>query len=90
MVAWGQTQTAPSPLPQPPEHDIEPPVRSSSPDYLGLILDEGNRRIRREGRAETVELASRELMWGLIKKLLRNRESYCSIEGLNADFRGRA
>ncbi|HMB03758.1 MAG TPA: hypothetical protein VKP69_08460, partial [Isosphaeraceae bacterium] len=60
MAAWEQTHAAATPPPEPPEHDMKPEVRLSSPGYLGLILDEKNRLIHREGSTETVELAKKK------------------------------
>jgi hypothetical protein len=48
------------------------------PGYLGLILDEGFRTVRRQNREGILDLQSNNLSWGLLIRLMQSRGAYCS------------
>jgi hypothetical protein len=46
------------------------------PGYLGLIVDEGKREVRRQGRAGVVHFGGRDIPWRLLRELIQARDNY--------------
>lgn len=68
-------------------HGVEPD--DSHPQYLGLILNEGRRTVRRDGEQweeKTVDLSSRPTEWTLLKRLVREKGTIVSPSALENEL----
>jgi hypothetical protein len=67
-------------------------VARNRPGYLGLILGHERHWVRRSGWGVTkVDLAGRRVLWGLLVRLVKSGEGYCSLKVLEdawEDFGG--
>jgi DNA-binding response OmpR family regulator len=56
--------------------------------HLGLILDDSERTVRRQGRAECVQFGDAELGWKLLRALVRAGEVRLSLPDLRREVWG--
>jgi hypothetical protein len=65
---------------------IEPggPDPAASTGYLGLVLDDENRRVTRQGHDGVAEFEGKVLAWALFREFWNNREKYTNLDQIRA------
>jgi hypothetical protein len=55
-----------------------------APGYLGLVVDDENRRVTRQGRNGSAEFEGKALAWALFRAFWNNREKYTTLDQIRA------